>query len=319
MNLLIDAFGRDIMGLRDLVKPDTLLTLVKIVAHAFLVMGVGLLFMGMGRRFTAKFQRRLGPPLWQSFIDVVKCFSRKSISHHYIMDLGSLMGLAGLLAAAAFMPVGRYQPFPSTGPIFVILYLMPIGYLGMAMGVSASGNPLASIGIGRALTLMLGYEVPFAMIVLCMVALFNSTSLVRIASLQQAGLLSWNVFTMPFGFVAGVIALQAMLAEKPFDTMIAPSEVASGPMVELSGKFLGLAFLQHSAAIFVETGLIVLLFLGGGPGMPLFLFKMFLVYMLSIAINAVWARYRVEQAMKFLWWAAGGLAFVQLVINMYLR
>jgi NADH-quinone oxidoreductase subunit H len=101
--------------------------------------------------------------------------------------------------------------------------------------------------------------------------------------------------------------------------MIAPSEIASGPMVELSGKFLGLAFLQHSVAIFVETGLIVLLFLGGGPGILLFLLKMFLVYMLSIAINAIWARYRVEQATKFLWVVGGGLAFVQLVINMYLR
>jgi NADH-quinone oxidoreductase subunit H len=101
--------------------------------------------------------------------------------------------------------------------------------------------------------------------------------------------------------------------------MIAPSEVASGPMVELSGKFLGLAFLQHSVAIFVETGLIVVLFLGGGPGLFLFLLKMFAVYMLSNAINAVWARYRVEQAMKFLWIVAGGLAFIQLVINMYVR
>jgi len=149
--------------------------------------------------------------------------------------------------------------------------------------------------------------------------MFDSTSLVRIAELQQGGVVNWNVFTMPFAFVASIIAVQAMLAEKPFDTMIAPSEVASGPMVELSGKFLGLAFLQHSVAIFVETGLVVLLFLGGGTGMLPFLLKMFLVYMLSIAINAVWARYRVEQATKFLWVFAGGLAFVQLVINMYIR
>jgi NADH-quinone oxidoreductase subunit H len=292
---------------------------LKVLVQAFFIMAVGLLFMGFGRRFTAKFQRRYGPPIWQSYLDVVKCFARRSISHHYIMDLGSVMGLAGLVAAAMFLPVGRYLAVPSTGPILVILYLMPIGYLGMAMGVSASGNPLATVGIGRALTLMLGYEVPFAVIVLCMVSMFGSTSLVHLAEVQQGGALSWNLFTMPFAFIAAIVAVQAMLAEKPFDTMIAPSEIASGPMVELSGKFLGLAFLQHSVAIFVETGLIVLLFLGGGPGILLFLLKMFLVYMLSIAINAIWARYRVEQATKFLWVVGGGLAFVQLVINMYLR
>jgi len=296
-----------------------ILSVVKVLGHAFFVMAVGLLFMGVGRRFSARFHRRYGPPVWQSYIDVIKCFSRKSISHHWIMDMGSVMGLAGLVAASMFLPVGRYLPFQSTGPIIVILYLMPIGYLGMAMGVSASGNPLASIGIGRALTLMLGYEVPFATIVLCMIAAFNSTSLVSLGQAQQAGFLSWNIITMPFGFVAGIIALQAMLAEKPFDTMIAPSEIASGPMVELSGKFLGLAFLQHSVGIFVETGLIVTLFLGGGPGVGFFILKQFLVYMLSLAINAIFARYRVEQATKFLWFTAGGLAFIQLVINMYLR
>jgi len=94
---------------------------LKVLVHAFFIMAVGLLFMGLGRRFTAKFQRRYGPPVWQTYLDVVKCFARKSISHHYIMDLGSVMGLAGLIAAAMFLPVGRYLAVPSTGPILVIL------------------------------------------------------------------------------------------------------------------------------------------------------------------------------------------------------
>lgn len=296
-----------------------MMAVLKVVYHAFFIMAVGLLFMGFGRRLTARLHRRYGPHPFQSYVDVIKCFSRKSVSHHYIQDIGSLMGLAGLIAAAMFLPVGRFLPFESTGPIIVILYLMPIGYLGMAMGVSATGNPLAAIGIGRALTLMLGYEVPFAILVLCMISLFNSTSLVEIARVQQPGVMSWNIFSMPLGFVAGILVLQGMLAEKPFDTMIAPSEIASGPMVELSGKFLGLAFLQHSVAIFVVTGLIVTLFLGGGPGMGLFLLKQFILYMLSMAINTIFARYRVEQAIKFLWIWAGGLAFLQLLINMYIR
>ena len=42
---------------------------LKVIVHAFFVMAVGLLFMGLGRRFTARFQRRYGPPFWQSFID----------------------------------------------------------------------------------------------------------------------------------------------------------------------------------------------------------------------------------------------------------
>lgn len=291
------------------------MVILKCLLYSFVVMAVGLLFMGIGRKLTARLQRRYGPPFWQSYIDVIKCFSRRSISHHYIMDLGSLMGLGGLLAAAMFVPMAGWLPFPSNGPLIVILYLLPIGYLGWAIGVSASGNPLAAIGIGRALTLMVGYEVPFAVIMLGMIATYNTTSLSFLHTVQQGSFLSWNAASMPVGFIAALIALQAMLAEKPFDAMIAPAEIASGPMVELGGKFLGLAFLQHAVAIFIETGLVVNLFLGGGRTIWDFFLKQFLLYMFSMAVNGIWARFRIEQATRFLWVSAGGLAVVQLIIN----
>lgn len=292
------------------------MVVLRVLAFAFLAMAVGLLFMGLGRVLTARLHRRYGPPFYQSYIDVIKCFSRKSISHHFIMDLGSMMGLAGLVAAAMFVPLAQYMPFDNSGSIVTILYLMPIGYLGMAMGVSASGNPLAAIGIARALTLMLGYEVPFAIIVLGMIASYDSSGLVFLQQVQSGGIANWNIWSMPFGFIAALIALQGMLAEKPFDTMIAPAEIASGPMVELSGKFLGLAFLQHAVAIYVETALVAILFLGGGSNPFELLLKMLVLYMMSIMANAIYARYRVEQAVKFLWLAAGGLALVQLIINL---
>lgn len=293
-----------------------MVAVLQVLLAAFTAMAIGLLFMGIGRKLTARLQRRYGAPFWQSYIDVVKCFARKSTSHHFIMDLGSMMGLAGLVAAAMFVPIAGWLPFPSNGPLIVVLYLMPIGYLGMAMGVSASGNPLAAIGIGRALTLMVGYEVPFAIIILGMVATYGTTSLTFLNSVQAGGFLSWNILRMPIGFLASLIALQAMMAEKPFDAMIAPAEIASGPMVELGGKFLGLAFLQHAVAIFIETGLVVNIFLGGGVTVFDYMGKQFLLYMLAMAANGIYGRYRVEQATKFLWIFAGGLAFLQLLINM---
>ena len=280
-------------------------------------MVVGLLFMGIGRKVTARLQRRYGPPVWQSYIDVIKCFSRNSISHHFIQDLGSMMGLAGLIAAAMFVPIAGWLPFPSASPIIVILYLMPIGYLGMAMGVSASGNPLAAIGIGRALTLMLGYEVPYAILLLGFIASFNTSSLEVLSNLQAGGISHWFAVKMPIGFISSIICLQAMLGEKPFDTMIAPAEIASGPMVELSGKFLGMAFLQHAVAIFIETGLIVNMYLGGGATLWSFLTKQLFLYIFAMAVNGIYARYRVEQAVKFLWISAGTLAFIQLLLNIF--
>lgn len=281
-------------------------------------MAVGLFFMGVGRVITARLQRRVGPPVWQPYLDVIKCFARRSVSHHFIMDLGSMMGLAGLVAAATLLPVAGWLPFASRGPLIVILYLMPIGYLGMAMGVSASGNPLAAIGIGRALTLMVGYEVPFAVLLLSMVTAFNTSLLSVMAEVQAGGLASWNALRMPLGFLASLVAMQAMLAEKPFDAMIAPAEIASGPMVELSGKFLGLAFLQHAVSTYVVTGLVVNMYLGGAASVPVFYLKQLGLYALAMGVNGIFARFRIEQATVFLWLSAGSLALVQLALNLIL-
>jgi NADH-quinone oxidoreductase subunit H len=294
------------------------MSVLRALLAGFAAMAVGLFFMGVGRQISARLQRRFGPPLWQPYVDVIKCFARRSTSHHFIMDLGSMMGLAGLVAAATLLPVAGWLPFPSGGPLIVILYLMPIGYLGMAMGVSASGNPLAAIGIGRALTLMVGYEVPFAILLLSIVAAFDTSLLSVMAQVQSGGLGAWNAVRMPLGFIAALIAMQAMLAEKPFDAMIAPAEIASGPMVELGGKFLGMAFLQHAVSIYVVTGLVVNMFLGGAASIPVFFLKQLLLFSLAMGVNGIFARFRIEQATVFLWLSAGSLALVQLVLNLIL-
>ncbi len=278
---------------------------------------IGLLFLGIGRKLTARLQKRYGPPFYQSFIDVIKLLSRKSITHHFVMDMGSIMGFAGLVATALFVPFAGILPFESGGPLVVILYLMPIGYLGMAMGVAASGNPLATIGISRALFLMLGYEIPFAAVLLGFITKYGTSSLMQISIMQSGGILNWHIFTMPLGFLAFETAFQAMLAEKPFDAMIAPAEIGSGPMVELSGKFLGFAFLQHAVGITIEAALMVNLFLGGASGVLEFIVKMLIAYLLAMLINGIYARYRVEEGVKFLWLYAGGLGVAQIIINYF--
>jgi len=78
-----------------------------------------------------------------------------------------------------------------------------------------------------------------------------------------------------------------------------------------------MAFLQHAVAIFIETGLIVNMYLGGGTTVLSFIFKQFLLYTFAMAINGIYGRYRVEQAVKFLWIFAGSLAVIQLLINLF--
>lgn len=289
------------------------MTILMIFLYSIASIFIGLIFMGIGRKLTARIHLRYGPPFYQSIMDVIKLLSRKSFTHNFVMDLGMVMSLAGLIGTMLYVPIAGHTAFLSNSNMIVIMYLMAIGYLGMAMAVAASGNPNATIGVSRALTMMLGYEVPFFTVILGMILMNNSSSVLAIAN-SQVGILGWNLWKMPLGYIAAEIALQAMMGEKPFDAMIAPAEIASGPMVELSGKYLGLAFLTHAVSIFVETGLIVNLFFGGGANVFDFLLKQLSVYLIAVIFDNLFPRYKIEQAVKFLWIIPMGLAVIQLLL-----
>jgi NADH-quinone oxidoreductase subunit H len=293
-----------------------MMTVVNITLYSFFAMIMGLIYMGIGRKVVARVHLRYGPPFYQSILDVLKLFSRESTTHNFVMDLGMVMSLAGLLGTMLYIPIAGHTAFLSNSNMIVIMYLMAIGYLGMAMAVAASGNPNATIGVSRALTMMLGYEVPFFTIVLGMILLNNSSSLSVIAASQAGSIWNWNIWHFPLAFLAAQITIQAMMADKPFDAMIAPSEIASGPMVELSGKYLGLAFLTKAVAIFAETGLMVNLFLGGGSNVLDFAIKQLAVFLVVIIVDNLFPRYRIEQAVKFLWIFPMGLAVLQLIISL---
>jgi NADH-quinone oxidoreductase subunit H len=268
---------------------------------------------GIDRKITARIQRRYGPPFWQNFIDIFKALSKHSISHGFIFDFGILMALGGTVATALFIPAGNLVVFPGSDNVFVVIYLLAIGLLGMAMSTVGSGNPNAGIGIGRALTQMLGYELPFMIVLVGMFFQYKNSSISGLVNIQiESG--QYNAWLMPLGTLVAFISLLGMLGKKPFDVFIAPAEIASGPLVEYSGKYLGMLMIQHSFSVFVEIGLFVNLFLGGGSTIWEFLLKFFVVYFLAIIISSILPRFRVEQAVKFYWTWPLILSFVQSII-----
>ncbi len=276
---------------------------------------VAVLFMGLSRKITARIQRRYGPPLYQPIIDVVKLLTQEeNISHGILFDLGILLGLAGAFVTIVFIPAGGIQPLSTSGDFLVVLYLMLLSPLGAALAAGASENPNASIGVSRKLTLSLGYEVPFLMAALAVMTRFETTSLVEVVSSQQASVLDWGALVLPLPALATFLVLPAMLGIRPFDFAAAPQEIASGPMVELGGKYLGFTAIQGALHTYIVVALFVDLFLGGAANMLSFFAKMLAVFFVGVCINAVLPRFGVAQALRYLWKWPTILAFVGLLI-----
>lgn len=274
---------------------------------------------GVTRKIVARFHKRYGPKFYQEFRDIFKLLTKTGVSHGWVYNFGVMMALGGIMATAMFIPVMQFTAFPGLDNIFIYVYLFAVGMLGMAMSAVGSGNPLAGIGVMRALTQMVGYEVPFMVVVLSMIYGHNTASLSGLAAVQQtAGLATWNLVKMPIGTVVGFICLLGMLGKKPFETFIAPAEIASGPMVEYGGKQLGMLMLLHEFSIFIEVSLFVNLFLGGAVTVVGYALKYVGVFVLASLISQALGRFKIDQVIKFFYRWPIALAVVQALLVIFL-
>ena len=296
---------------------DWKILLVELILMPIVAFVVGLLLVLLMRKVRARIERRVGPPFMQPLYDIIKLYGKQTqISHGLIHDIGIIMAVGGYVAAEAFLPVPGMNGIAEKGGIVVLAYLTMVPSLGLALGVGQCANPNGSIGISRALTSMLAYDIPFIIVIFGVAYHFGSTNLVSIIATQQAGGFStWGISEMPVLALAGLFALHASLGKQPFEIYIAPAEIATGPMVEMGGKFLGGLFVMQSFQLYTASVLYVSLFLGGGENWITFLLKCFAVLAIPIVIAYLFPRYRTDDLVRLVWkWpvmlALIGVAFV---------
>lgn len=289
------------------------MVVLKLILYILFAVVMGLLYLGYARKFTARIHRRYGPPIYQQFLDVLKLFSKKNlISHGVIFDLGVVMGLGGIILTLLFVPAANFYNLSNYGDFLVIIYLIMIPSLGMALGAGEAANPNAIIGISRALIVMLGYEIPFTFVIMALMLIIGDTSLAGIIQYQQQENI-WFLWKMPLAAIAMLAVLQGQLGEKPFEVMVAPHEIATGPMVEYGGKYLGMLFLFKAVALFVELTIFIDLFMGGANTILELVIKQLVLFSIILIINAVYPRYRTEQVVKFYIAIPNSLALIAVI------
>mgnify|MGYP006285260659 FL=1 len=296
---------------------DMLITALHFIGVIIFSVSLGLLFMGIARKIVARIQKRYGPPFYQPYLDVIKLFGKKAITHGFIFDFGTIMAFGGVIATLFFVPLGAWALYSLNGTVVLVIYLLAIASLGMAMGTVGSGNPQASLGISRALTQMLGYELPYLVILFGLIYKYQTSSVFGLAQAQAGGIMNWNLFTYPVATILAFVILIGMMGKKPFDAMIAPSEIGSGPVVESGGKYLGMMMLQKSITIIVELALFVNLFLGGAENILVFSLKMLVVWVLATMVGTLFPRFKIEEGVKFFWKWPLIIAIVQVLFIIY--
>ena len=262
---------------------------------------VGFLYNGLYRNITARFQRRFGPPVWQSLFDSIKLFSKdESTSHGWMFYLGPIIMMSGAIMTLLFIPFfssdESFVGLSNYGNLFVVLYLLVLGPLGNALGVGTAGNPFGVMGVTRGLSRLLALELPFYIAVIALMSIHSSADIATIASTQT----TMNAVAYPLLFIAALFSFIGMMGQSPFNVVGAAVEVYSGPASEFSGKFLALLMSQGAIFTFAKLVLMTHLFLGGADGFLELMGKTFGLYLFVIAFGTIYGRFKTPQSIDFL-------------------
>ncbi len=275
---------------------------------AFISLGVvtvwGLTLTGIVMKIFARVQGRLGPPVWQPFIDIIKNNAKRTaISHGIMFYLGPVFRIAGGIGTYMFIPVlfGSlyFSNFSMSGDLLLVMYFIFFGQLGMALGAGEGGHPYSSIAVARGLAQMTAFEVPFALSVISLAIQYHALNITDIVAAQQGGFLNWTLFTNPLAVIAAMIAMLGMNMYNPFSLVIAPQEIPIGPPTEYQASFLGM--LATNRGIFNGAKLVLFmnLYFGGATNLVEMIVKTFAIYMFSVFVGAAYPRFKAEDSIRF--------------------
>jgi len=285
---------------------------------------IGLLASWIDRKVTAKVQYRVGPPLLQPLIDIVKLLGKETLvpagSSKITFLMAPVIGLASVILVSTLLWINNIYPAKSfLGDLIVVLYLLVIPSISIIMGGFASRNPLASLGASREMKLVLGYELPFVLATLVSVIksgyTFRLGEILAFQAQNGAFVRSWSG---TLALIVAIICMQAKLALVPFDIPEAETEIVGGPLIEYSGSGLAIYRLMKNMLMFTVPFFLIIVFIGGLRLDGIHLLYGVLKYIGLVALMTVIRntnpRVRIDQAVKFFWGPMTIIAIIAIIL-----
>src|SRR5213594_4884008 len=282
------------------------------------------------RKVSAHMQDRLGPMRvggwhgWaQTIADGIKLLLKEDIipamADKPLFKLAPMLIFGVTFMSFVVLPFSQVLIVSDLNIGVLYIYgISTITVIGIIIAGWSSNNKWSLLGAMRSAAQLVSYEVPVGLSLLAGIAMAGSMSTVEISVAQAGGIWNWFLWRcFPFSFIAAGLLFVGALAETnrtPFDIAEAESELVSGYHTEYSGFRFSLFFLAEYANMFVASGLLVVLFLGGFTGLiPIpfvpdviagpfwFLIKTLFLVFVMMWIRWTLPRVRVDQLMNMCW------------------
>jgi NAD(P)H-quinone oxidoreductase subunit 1 len=248
---------------------------IPMIAMVLIVTVGALVCTWLERKISAAAQQRIGPEyagpfgILIPFADVGKLLVKQDIipakADPVLFTMGPVVVFVSVFLCFLVVPFGENLVISNLGTgIFFVIAISSLAPIGLLMAGYSSNNKYSLLGGLRAAAQSISYEIPLALAALAVAMMSNGLSTVDIVN-QQAGygILSWNIWRQPIGFVIFIIAALAECERMPFDLPEAEEELVAGYQTEYTGMKFALFYGGSYANLLLSGLLVSVLYLGG--------------------------------------------------------
>jgi NAD(P)H-quinone oxidoreductase subunit 1 len=311
------------------------------------------------RKISAAAQQRIGPEyagpagMLIPVADGLKLLFKEDIipakADPFLFTIGPALVVVPVFLSYLIVPFGQNLLITDIGVgIFLWIALSSIAPIGLLMAGYASNNKYSLLGGLRAAAQSISYEIPLALAVLAVAMMSNSLSTVDIVNQQSGyGILGWNIWRQPIGFLIFWIAALAECERLPFDLPEAEEELVAGYQTEYAGIKFGLFYLGSYVNLVLSALLVAVLYLGGWEfpisvgaianwigvsettpwlqvltgtlGIIMTVFKAYLLVFLAILLRWTVPRVRIDQLLDLGWKFLLPVSLVNLLLTAGLK
>ncbi|MFZ4614781.1 MAG: respiratory chain complex I subunit 1 family protein [Rectinemataceae bacterium] len=297
-----------------------------IIRFAFLIL-VPPLMLGLINRVKSVFAGRKGPPLLQSWRDIVKLAGKGivlSSTTSWVFIAGPAVTLAAILVSGCLVPYGPFRsPFGFAGDLVLFAYLFGLARFFTTSAALDTGSAFEGMGASREVTFAILSEPAFFLSLLALARLSGALDLNGLLLGPEGGFSTATAAPLVLVGLALGIVLLAETSRIPVDdpnTHLELTMIHEVMVLDHSGPLLGAVLYSAALRLFVLSSVllhVVMPFRIGVAALDWILFAAGLAGISIVigVIESVMARFRMGRVPWFLTGAllCAGSAFVLLV------
>lgn len=282
--------------------------LIKLLFQLLLFLAWAPLVNGVIKKTKARLQRRVGPPVYQTYNDLRKYFRKQMVvsqSATWVFHSAPVIAMATVMGAALLAPAvvsGSAPALPGFGDMLLLVGLLALGRFALALASLESGSAFGGMGSSREMAVACFVE-PALLLTLGVFTLRTGTSGLAglAAGLERLGwtsIVPGHLLAVAALLVIAVAETGRVPVDNP-DTHLELTMIHEGMVLEYSGPYLGMIVWSHDMKQLIMLSLLANLalpFWVTAPfwlAVPIYLAKTLLFGVLLACIETAMAKVRI--------------------------